>query len=128
MDGGSRGNPGPAAIGFRIEDEAGDVLAEDGRAIGVATNNVAEYRALIAGLHRAAELGGGDVEVRADSELLVRQMVGVYRVKNPALRELWAEAQAAVAALGSVRFFEVRRGENAAADLQVNLALDRIGS
>jgi ribonuclease HI len=125
VDGGSRGNPGPAAIGYRIEDEAGEVLAEAGETIGVATNNVAEYRALIAGLRRAAELGAGDAEVRADSELLVRQMVGAYRVKSPALRELWSEAQAAVAAIASVRFVEVRRGENAAADLQVNLALDR---
>ncbi len=128
VDGGSRGNPGPAAVGFRIEDADGAVLAEVGETIGVATNNVAEYRALIAGLRRAADLGAREVEVRSDSELLVRQMVGVYRVKSPALRALWAEAQDAAAAVGRVRYFEVPRAENAAADRQVNLALDRTAS
>ena len=124
VDGGSRGNPGPAATGYRIEDGTGVVLAEAGEAIGVATNNVAEYRALIAGLLAAADLGAQEVEVRADSQLLMRQMTGAYRVKNAALRELWLEARRAAAAFERVRFVEIPRAENAAADLQVNLALD----
>jgi ribonuclease HI len=124
VDGGSRGNPGPAATGYRIEDAGGTVLAEAGETIGVATNNVAEYRALIAGLRAAAELGARDVEVRADSQLLMRQMTGAYRVKHPALRELWIEARRLATAFERVRFVEIPRAENAAADLQVNLALD----
>jgi ribonuclease H / adenosylcobalamin/alpha-ribazole phosphatase len=124
VDGGSRGNPGPAATGYRIEDAGGTVLAETGETIGVATNNVAEYRALIAGLRAAAELGARDVEVRADSQLLMRQMTGAYRVKHPALRELWIEARRVATAFERVRFVEIPRAENAAADLQVNLALD----
>jgi ribonuclease H / adenosylcobalamin/alpha-ribazole phosphatase len=125
VDGGSRGNPGRAAIGFRIEDEDGAVLVEAGEVIGIATNNVAEYRALIEGLRYAADLGADEVEVRADSQLLTRQMTGAYRVKNAALRELWNEARHAAAAVGQVRFVEIPREENTAADLQVNLALDR---
>jgi probable phosphoglycerate mutase len=127
VDGGSRGNPGPAATGYRIEDEAGTVLVEAGETIGVATNNVAEYRALIAGLRAVAELGVGEVEVRADSQLLMRQMTGAYRVKNAALRELWLEARRVAAEFERVRFVEIPRAENAAADLQVNLALDAAG-
>ena len=127
VDGGSRGNPGPAATGYRIEDEAGTVLVEAGETIGVATNNVAEYRALIAGLRAVAELGVSEVEVRADSQLLMRQMTGAYRVKNAALRELWLEARRVAAAFERVRFVEIPRAENAAADLQVNLALDAAG-
>ena len=125
VDGGSRGNPGPAAVGFRIEDDAGTLLDEAGEAIGVATNNEAEYRALIAALDRAAELGAREVEVRADSELLMRQMTGRYRVKSPHLRELWQQAQQAAGRFDHVRYVEVRRTENADADRQVNLALDR---
>lgn len=128
VDGGSRGNPGPAAFGYRIEDTDGAVLAEEGESIGIATNNVAEYSALIAGLRRAAALGAREVEVRSDSQLLMRQMVGVYRVKSPALRELWAEAGEAASAFDRVRYFEVPRAENAAADRQVNIALDRAAS
>ena len=127
VDGGSRGNPGPAATGYRIEDEAGTVLVEAGETIGIATNNVAEYRALIAGLRAVAELGVSEVEVRADSQLLMRQMTGAYRVKNAALRELWLEARRVAAAFERVRFVEIPRAENAAADLQVNLALDAAG-
>ena len=100
------------------------VLAEAGEAIGIATNNVAEYRALIAGLRAAAGLGARDVEVRGDSQLLLRQMTGAYRVKHPALQQLWIEARRVAGAFHSVRFVEIRRTENAAADLQVNLALD----
>ena len=92
-DGGSRGNPGPAAYGYVLEAEDGTVLAAHGEAIGVATNNVAEYRALLAGLERAAEAGIDELAVVSDSELLVKQMRGEYKVKNAALRELWEEAQ-----------------------------------
>jgi ribonuclease HI len=125
VDGGARGNPGPAAVGYRIEDEAGEVLDEAGRTIGVATNNEAEYRALITALARAAALGATEVEVRSDSELLVRQMTGRYRVKSPHLKQLWDEAQQAADGFERVRYIEVRRAENTAADRQVNLALDR---
>jgi ribonuclease HI len=124
VDGGSRGNPGPAAVGYRIEDDAGEVLDEAGEAIGVATNNEAEYRALITALERAAVLGAREVEVRADSELLLRQMTGRYKVKSPHLRELWHEAQGAAGAFDRVDYVEVRRTENTDADRQVNLALD----
>jgi len=126
VDGGSRGNPGPAATGYRIEDAGGALLAESGEAIGIATNNVAEYRALIAGLVAAAALGAREVEVRADSQLLLRQMTGAYRVKNPALQALWLEARRAAAAFDRVSYVEIPRAENAAADLQVNLALDAL--
>ena len=91
-DGGARGNPGPAAYGYVLEAEDGTVLAAHGEKIGVATNNVAEYSALIAGLEKALELGVDEVEVVSDSELMVKQMLGEYRVKNEALQELWARA------------------------------------
>jgi ribonuclease HI len=125
VDGGARGNPGPAAVGYRIEAESGDVLAEAGETIGTATNNEAEYRALITALKRAGALGAHEVEVRSDSELLVRQMTGAYRVKSPHLRALWDEAQRAADPFDRVRYVEVRRTENVDADRQVNLALDR---
>jgi len=92
-DGGARGNPGPAAYGYVLEAEDGTILDARGEAIGVATNNVAEYRALLAGLEKAVELGLGDVEVVSDSELLVKQMRGEYKIKNEALRELADEAE-----------------------------------
>ena len=91
-DGGARGNPGPAAFGYVLEAEDGTMLAAEGEPIGVATNNVAEYRGLVAGLARAIELGVPEVEVRSDSELMVKQMHGEYRVKNEALRALSLEA------------------------------------
>ena len=125
VDGGARGNPGPAAVGYRIEDEAGAVLDEAGRTIGVATNNEAEYRALITALRRAAALGATEVDVHSDSELLMRQMTGRYRVKSPHLKQLWDEAQQAADRFEQVRYLEVRRAENTDADRQVNLALDR---
>ena len=87
-DGGARGNPGPAAYAYVLEDEDGEVVAAHGEAIGVATNNVAEYSALIAGLEKAVELGVDELDVISDSELMVKQMRGEYRVKNDALREL----------------------------------------
>ena len=92
-DGGARGNPGPAAYAYVLENDDGEVLAAYGEAIGVATNNVAEYSALIAGLEKAVELGTGELEVVSDSELMVKQMRGEYKVKNEALRELWLRAK-----------------------------------
>jgi probable phosphoglycerate mutase len=123
-DGGARGNPGPAAYGFVIEAEDGTVLAAEGAAIGVATNNVAEYRALIAGLERAVELAVPEIEVVSDSELLVKQMTGEYRVKNEALRELSLEAARLARQLGKVSYTAVRREHNELADRLVNEALD----
>jgi ribonuclease HI len=124
-DGGSRGNPGPAAYGYVLEAEDGTVLAAHGEAIGVATNNVAEYRALLAGLERAAETGIDELAVVSDSELLVKQMRGEYKVKNAALRELWEEAQRTARRLGTVTYEAVRREENELADRLVNEALDQ---
>jgi ribonuclease H / adenosylcobalamin/alpha-ribazole phosphatase len=123
-DGGARGNPGPAAYGYVLETDDGTVLAAHGEAIGTATNNVAEYRALIAGLEKAVELHVDDVEVVSDSELLVKQMRGEYRVKNAALRDLWDEASALARRLRSVRYTAVRREHNELADRLVNEALD----
>ena len=123
-DGGARGNPGPAAFAYVLEAEDGTVLAAHGEAIGVATNNVAEYRALVAGLAKAAELQVPELEVVSDSELLVKQMQGVYRVKNEALRELSLEAARHARKVGNVTYTAVRREENKLADRLVNDALD----
>ena len=123
-DGGARGNPGPAAYGFVLEDEDGTVLASEGEAIGVATNNVAEYSGLIAGLRRAIELQVPEVEVVSDSELMVKQMRGEYRVKNEALRGLSVEAGRLARELGRVEYRHVRRAHNELADKLVNDALD----
>lgn len=123
-DGGARGNPGPAAAAYVLEDADGTVLEARGEPIGVATNNVAEYRALVAGLGRAAELGVTELEVVSDSELLVRQMTGDYRVKNEALRALSLEAARLARAVGRVSYRAVRRAENELADRLVNEALD----
>jgi probable phosphoglycerate mutase len=123
-DGGARGNPGPAAFGYVLEAEDGTVLDARGEAIGVATNNVAEYRALLAGLERAADLGVTDLEVVSDSELLVKQMRGEYRVKNEALRELSLTAADLARRVGRVTYRAVRREHNELADRLVNEALD----
>ena len=123
-DGGARGNPGPAAYGYVLEADDGTVLDARGETIGVATNNVAEYRALIAGLEKAIELGIDELEVVSDSELLVKQMQGEYRVKNEALRELNDEANSLERKLGHVRYKAVRREHNELADKLVNEALD----
>ena len=123
-DGGARGNPGPAAAAYVLEADDGTVLDARGEAIGTATNNVAEYRALVAGLARAAELEIAEVEVVSDSELLVKQMNGEYRVKNPALIELSVEAAALARRIGRVRYTAVRRAQNELADRLVNDALD----
>jgi probable phosphoglycerate mutase len=107
-----------------LEAEGGTVLASRGEAIGVATNNVAEYRALLAGLERAADVGIDELDVVADSELVVKQMRGEYKVKNAALRELWDEAQRLAKGFERVTFSAVRREENELADRLVNEALD----
>jgi ribonuclease HI len=125
-DGGARGNPGPAAYGFVLESEDGTVLAAEGEAIGTATNNVAEYSGLIAGLQKAVELQLPDVEVVSDSELMVKQMRGEYRVKNEALRELYDEATALARRVGKVEYRHVRRAHNELADKLVNDALDAL--
>ena len=123
-DGGARGNPGPAAFAYVLEAEDGTVLAAHGEAIGVATNNVAEYSALIAGLEKAVELCVGELEVISDSELMVKQMRGEYRVKNEALRELSLRAGRLAGRLGAVTYTAVRREHNKLADQLVNDALD----
>jgi probable phosphoglycerate mutase len=123
-DGGARGNPGPAAFGYVLEADDGTVLAAHGEAIGVATNNVAEYRGLVAGLAKAAELAVPEVEVISDSELLVKQMRGEYRIRNEALQPLAAEAARLVERIGKVEFVHVRRAHNELADSLVNEALD----
>ena len=123
-DGGARGNPGPAAAAYVLQVEDGTVLDARGEAIGVATNNVAEYRALVAGLAKAAELGVDDLEVVSDSELLVKQMRGEYKIKNTALIDLSLEAKRHERQIGSVRYTAVRREHNELADRLVNDALD----
>jgi len=127
-DGGARGNPGPAAYGYVLEAEDGTVLAAHGETIGTATNNVAEYRALVAGLEKAHELQVDEVEVVSDSELLVKQMRGEYKVKNEILRELSIQAARLASQIGNVSYTAVRREHNELADRLVNEALDALGS
>jgi len=123
-DGGSRGNPGPGALGYVLCDASGAEVEARGEFIGTCTNNVAEYRALIAGLAAAARHGAKTLVVRMDSELVVRQMLGTYKVKNEGLKPLHAEARSAAAKLGTVRFESVPRDDNGRADALVNEALD----
>ena len=125
-DGGSRGNPGPAAYGYVLESEDGHVLDARGEAIGTATNNVAEYRGLIAGLESAIQRGIDELEVVSDSELLVRQMQGEYKVKNETLKTLQREAAELAAGLKRVTYTAVRRAHNELADRLVNDALDSL--
>ena len=125
-DGGSRGNPGPAGYGAVVRDAAtGEVLAEVSDSLGRATNNVAEYSGLIAGLQAAARAArGADVEVRMDSKLVVEQMSGRWQIKHPAMRPLAAKARQAAAALGRVSYTWVPRSRNAHADRLANQAMD----
>ncbi|MEX0743876.1 MAG: reverse transcriptase-like protein [Actinomycetota bacterium] len=123
-DGASRGNPGPAGIGVRIADTSGEVLAEIAEGIGVATNNVAEYTAVIRGLERARELGAQEVLVRSDSRLLVEQLSGRFKVKNPTLQRLHAEASSLAAGFGRIRFEHVPREQNTEADRLANRGVD----
>jgi ribonuclease HI len=124
VDGGARGNPGPAAIGVIAASEDGQVLREVGERIGPATNNVAEYRALLRGIEVAHELGADQVEFVNDSELVAKQLTGAYRVKHPAMRPLFTEAMSALGGFDSWRIRSVPRAQNADADALVNQALD----
>jgi ribonuclease HI len=124
VDGGARGNPGPAAIGVVLRDAEGQVVEEAGETIGEATNNVAEYRALLRGIELAKAHGAGDLELIGDSELVVRQVEGRYKVKNAGMKELHAEVVRALRGLDSWSIRHVRRAENADADRLVNEALD----
>jgi ribonuclease HI len=124
IDGGARGNPGPAGYGVRIQSADGTVLDELHGALGIATNNVAEYNGLLAALRWAVENNVSRVQIRADSELLVKQMRGEYKVKNPGLQPLYVRARLLVAELDDVRFEHVRREFNAEADRLSNLGMD----
>ncbi|MGI8659739.1 MAG: ribonuclease HI family protein [Thermoleophilaceae bacterium] len=125
VDGGARGNPGPAAVAAVVSEPRGVVLAERGVAIGEATNNVAEYRAVLLGLELAAELGASEVEVVNDSELIARQIEGRYKVKHEGLKPLHAEARRALGAFAAWQVRSVRREANTRADALVNETLDR---
>lgn len=125
FDGGSRGNPGPAGIGIVLRAEDGTPLITLGRFIGRATNNVAEYRALITGLQKALELGAKRINIRGDSELIVRQMLGQYRVKNPDLKELYDQAQGLYRQFEHAQIEHNYRDKNTLADKLANLAMDR---
>jgi ribonuclease HI len=124
VDGGARGNPGPAAIGIVLSAADGTVLEEIAEPIGVATNNVAEYRAVLRALERARERGESELRLIGDSELVAKQLQGIYKVKHPAMRELHAQATAPLNGFSQWSFTTVPRAQNAAADALVNQALD----
>jgi ribonuclease HI len=124
IDGGARGNPGPAGYGVRIEDEQGELLHELHGFLGSATNNIAEYNGLLAALRYAQEHGHRRVRIKSDSELLVKQMRGEYRVKNPGLQPLYQQARTLAGALDRVAYEHVRREQNEEADRLANLAMD----
>ena len=124
VDGGARGNPGPAAIGVVLRNGDGSVLEEVGERIGEATNNVAEYKALLRGIELAAAHEAGELELVGDSELVVRQVEGRYKVKNAGMKELHKEVKRALRGFDSWSIRHVRRAENADADRLVNEALD----
>ena len=125
VDGGARGNPGPAAIAAVVATPDGEPVERTGKAIGPATNNVAEYRALLLGIERAQALGAREVELVGDSELVVKQVKGEYRVKDAGLRPLHAEVRAALEGFDRWSIRHVRREQNAEADSLVNETLDR---
>lgn len=127
VDGGARGNPGSAGYGAIIKDDTGQVLAELYEGIGIATNNVAEYRGLIAALRWALEQGHSQLHVKSDSLLIVQQMLGKYRVKNEGLLPLYQEARQLAARIGRVTFEHVRRELNTEADRLSNLGMDANG-
>ena len=124
VDGGARGNPGPAAIGVVLRNGDGSIVEEVGETIGEATNNVAEYRALLRGIELAAARGAEEVELIGDSELIVRQVEGRYKVKNAGMKKLHEEVKRALRGFDSWSIRHVRRAENADADRLVNEALD----
>ncbi len=123
-DGAARGNPGPAAIGATLKDEQGTLVATISRRIGTTTNNQAEYRAVITALEKAVKLGIKDVELRADSELVIKQINGRYKVKNTALRPLYQEVVKLIGSLDSFKASYIPRERNAEADALANKALD----
>jgi len=123
-DGAARGNPGPAGIGALLKSATGEVLVAASAYLGEATNNVAEYQALLLGLTRALELGVRRIEVRADSELLIKQLRGEYRVKSPGLRPLFERAQALLQSFEQSRLVHVRREQNTEADRLANAGID----
>jgi ribonuclease HI len=125
VDGGARGNPGPAAAASVISSEAGDVLDQHAQLLGKVTNNVAEYRALLLGLARARELGADEIEVIGDSELIAKQVQGLYKVKHPSMRPLYLQAMEALRAFQKWSIRTVPRAQNANADALVNAALDQ---
>jgi len=127
VDGGARGNPGPAAAAAVVSTPAGDVVDEAKQTLGVVTNNVAEYRGLLLGLERARALGATEVEVVNDSELVAKQVNGEYKVKHPDMKPLHAEALTALRAFDRWTVRSVPRARNAAADALVNAALDAAG-
>ena len=127
VDGGARGNPGPAAIGIVVAEPDGTRVEDLAETIGVASNNVAEYRALLRGIERAVALGADEVEFVNDSELVAKQVNGVYKVKHPAMRPLHEQATAALAGLRDWSIRSVPRAQNADADALVNAALDGKG-
>jgi ribonuclease HI len=124
VDGGARGNPGPAAIGVVVSDPEGNVIDELSEPIGVATNNVAEYRAMLRGIEWARSLGADELELVGDSELVARQLTGEYKVKHPAMKPLHEQALAALRAFAGWSIRTVPRAQNARADELVNEALD----
>ncbi len=127
IDGGARGNPGPAGYGVRITYEQGDMLAELHESIGIATNNVAEYRALLAALEWAIAHGHARMHVKSDSLLLVQQINGVYRVKHEGMLPLYRQGRHLMARVGHVTLEHVRREQNKDADRLANLAMDQTG-
>ena len=127
IDGGARGNPGPAGFGVRIEEPDGTLIEEFSEAIGVATNNVAEYRGLLAALEWAKARDCRQLHVRSDSLLLVQQILGNYKVKNAGLQPLHAKARLLAHDIGRVTFEHVGRAHNAHADRLANAAMDRAG-
>jgi ribonuclease HI len=127
FDGGSRGNPGPAGIGVSLNDEDGTPVYELGEFLGRCTNNVAEYTALVRGLTAALKLGAAKLTVRSDSELVVRQINGVYKVKSPDLKPLYQQAVHIMDKIGNVKVEHVYRESNSRADELANMAMDRLG-
>jgi ribonuclease HI len=125
VDGGARGNPGPAAAAVVLSTPDGETIDERAQLLGTATNNVAEYRALLLGLARARELGASEIEVIGDSELIAKQVQGLYKVKHPAMRPLYLEAMQALRDFNKWSIRTVPRAQNADADALVNAALDQ---
>lgn len=123
-DGGARGNPGPGACGAVLKDQIGNTIRREGRFLGVCTNNEAEYHGLILGLETAVELGADSIEVNMDSELVVKQLIGEYRVKEPRLAELYTKVKTLEQKFSEVRYFAVKREKNKEADAVVNQVLD----